>query len=106
MDKPEQEAKNYVNKHNFDEKIIDTCKACYYDGYSDGESNGINKIKEKSILPSTDYSIETLEIELSKVKETIRNIHRMQDEMFQNHPGLDSYEKKKSDLENAIKLLK
>ena len=51
------------------------------------------------------YSIETLEIELNKIKYTIRNIDRLQDEMFQKHPNIDNYLKKKNDLELAIKKL-
>lgn len=52
------------------------------------------------------YSIETLEIELNKIKGTIRRLDVMQDEMYQKHPSIDSYIRKKEELEKSIKLLK
>ena len=51
------------------------------------------------------YSIETLEIELNKIKSTLRNLDVMQDEMRQKHPSIDSYIQKKKELEKTIKLL-
>jgi len=52
------------------------------------------------------YSIETLEIELNKIKGTIRRLDVMQDEMYQKHPSIDSYIQKKEELEKSIELLK
>ena len=51
------------------------------------------------------YAIETLEIELHRLKGVMRNLDTMQDEMYQNHPSLDSYKKKSEEIKSAIKLL-
>ena len=51
------------------------------------------------------YAIETLEIELYKVKEMLRKIYKMEDEMMSTHPRRDFYGQKRKDLEIAIKEL-
>ncbi len=51
------------------------------------------------------YAIESLEIELHRLKGVMRNLDTMQDEMYQNHPSLDSYKKKSEEIKSAIKLL-
>ena len=51
------------------------------------------------------YVIETLEIELHRIKGVIRNLDTMQDEMYQNHPSLDSYKKKSEEIKSAITIL-
>lgn len=58
------------------------------------------------MIKKFEYSIETLEIELNRIKGLIRSIKIMQDEMYQKHPGLELYEQIKSELEESIKIIK
>ncbi len=53
-----------------------------------------------------EYAIETLEIELYKIKGIQRDIRRNEHIMMSNLPGAENEQKKKEELEKAIEILK